>query len=460
MKSTLKIFVVEDEKIMRVSLADDLRDAGYKVQDFEDPREALRIILEEPVDVVITDIKMPEMNGIELLGNIKAAKPDTTVIVITAFSSVCSAVEAIKKGAYDYITKPFQLDEILLTLERVKELRFIKQENSHLKSLFASKYSLNAFVGDGPSVQRVRKLVTTVADSATTVLIEGETGTGKELLANIIHYNSDRCDRVLVKVSCAILAKNVFESELFGHEKGAYTGATTERRGRFELAENGTIFLDDIEDIPLDLQVKLLRVLQEQEFERVGGIKTKKVDVRVIVSTKANLKTLVKNGKFREDLYYRLNVFPIHLKPLRERKEDIPQLVQFFVKQHTSENSLIFHSDAMDCLMNYDWPGNVRELKNNVERLILLSHGKEIDISKISSEILGPDTVIPEICLGKKTLYEMISDIEANIIRQALYVSRDHQARASQMLGIPASTLRTKMNKYRLGSGRINNKNH
>lgn len=454
MKKTLQILIVEDEKIMRVSLADDLREAGYNVLDFEDPIEALGKFQDLPIDVVITDINMPKMDGIQLLSKIKSLKPDTIVIVITAYSSVGSAVEALKKGAYDYITKPFRLDEILLILERVKELQNIRQENVHLRALFNSQYNLSSFVGDGPAVKKTRELVSTVADSSTTVLIEGETGTGKELLANIIHFNSDRQKKRLVKVSCAILSKTVFESELFGHEKGAFTGATNERRGRFELAENGTLFLDDIEDIPLELQVKLLRVLQEKEIERVGGNKTIKTDVRVIAATKVNLKTLVENGKFREDLYYRLNIFPIHLKPLRERKEDIPLLVHHFIKEYNSDLNVSFQTDAMNCLVNYDWPGNVRELKNSVERLTLLANGGQIDISKIPAEIIGSDNIIPENWLGKKPLNEIIDDIEANIIRQALFVTNDHQTRASKILGIPSSTLRTKMNKYGLESGK------
>ena len=446
--SQLRIFVVEDEEILRVSLRDDLRDAGYDVLEFDDPLKVLDKIKKQIVDIVIKDIKMPKMNGLELLDKIKSVKPETTVILITAFGSVDSAVEAMKNGAYDYITKPFKMDELLLVLERVKELHIIKKENVQLRSQFESKYSIDTFIGDDKTTQKMLELVRTVENRSTTILITGETGTGKELLANIIHYNGDRKKNPLIKVSCAVLSRDVFESELFGHERGAFTGAAKERIGRFEGADSGTIYLDDVEDIPIDMQVKLLRVLQEQEFERVGGNETIKVDVRVIASTKVNLKKLIREGRFREDLYYRLNVFPINLPPLWQRKEDIPELINYFVKQLRPELDIVILPEVMDCLKIYSWPGNVRELKNVVERLLLLSGGREIDLSLVPLEILQSDHSVPETILGQKPLHEMIMETEANLIYNALQKTNGSQARAAELLGIPPSTLRTKMNKH------------
>ncbi len=329
----MKIFIVEDEKILRISLIDELQDAGYEVVGFENPNEALEKIQSQEVDVVLTDIKMPGMDGMELLEKIKQKNEQITVIMMTAFGSVDSAVEAMKKGAYDYLTKPFHTDELLLILNRLKEIKSIKNENRQFKQEISQKYSIEAFVGVSQAAKKTKDMIKIVAESDASVLITGETGTGKELVANIIHYNSARKDKILVKVSCAILARDVFESELFGHEKGAFTGAFKERIGRFEQANGGTIYLDDVDDIPLELQVKLLRVLQEKEMERVGGNKTIKINTRVIASTKADLRKLAQEGKFREDLYYRLNVFPIHLLPLRERREDIPLLIDYFLKQ-------------------------------------------------------------------------------------------------------------------------------
>ncbi len=446
----LKIFIVEDEKILRVTLTDDLTDAGYQVKAFSNPIEALNIFKKKPADVVIADIKMPQMDGLELLSKIKSISSSTTVIIMTAFGSVDSAVEAMKKGAYDYITKPFQINEILLLLERVKELTAIRKENIQLRSHFKSKYELAAFVGKSLAVHQTKEMIKTVMNSDATVLITGETGTGKELAANIIHYNSARQHKPFIIVSCAILSREIFESELFGHEKGAFTGATKDRPGRFEMADGGTIFLDDVDDIPLDLQVKLLRVLQERQFERVGGNETINVDVRVLASTKADLKKLVKTGRFREDLYYRLNIFPIHLAPIRERREDISELAEHFFNGFAPESEIQINPEVFKCFMNYLWPGNVRELKNVMERLLLLSKGQEINISYVPKEILQTDTFLPEFSIGSKSLNKIMAEIETNFIQQALQQMHGNQAKAAELLSIPPSTLRTKMEKYNL----------
>ena len=442
------IFVVEDEQILRVTLTDDLVDAGYTVTCFENPIDALTALQKKPVDVLITDIKMPEMSGLELLRRVKSASPTTEVIMMTAYSSVETAVEAMKNGAYDYISKPFKIDELLIILRRIEDLQTVTRENRRLRSVVAGSYQSDAFIGKSPAAQQCLELVRTVANSQTTVLITGETGTGKELLTNVIHYQSNRSKKPLVKVSCAVLSREIFESELFGHEKGAFTGAVNQKRGRFELAQGGTLYLDDVDDIPLELQVKLLRVLQEQEFERVGSSQPVRADVRVIASTKKDLKELVSRGKFREDLFYRLNVFPIHLAPLRERREDIPLLIEHFCRMLAPEKEVNFQPEVLACLQNYHWPGNVRELKNIVERILLLSKDGQIEMSHIPLEILHSEQPIPENSLGTMPLDKMMAEIEANLIKSALLKCGGNQAKAAKLLRIPASTFRTKMVKY------------
>jgi len=446
----MTIFVVEDEHILRVSLVDDLSDAGYQAIGFADGNEAWRALQKQPADVVLTDIKMPGMDGMELLDRIKSKFPHVTVIMMTAYGSVDSAVEAMKKGAYDYLTKPFHSDELLLILQRIQELESIKSENIQLKKQLSGHYPIEAFVGNSHAARQIKEMIRTVAASDASVLITGETGTGKELVANIIHYNSPRKDKPLVKVSCAILARDVFESELFGHEKGAFTGAIKERIGRFEQANGGTIYLDDVDDIPLELQVKLLRVLQEKEVERVGSNQPIPVDVRVIASTKADLRKLIQEGKFREDLYYRLNVFPLHLTPLRERLEDIPVLVRFFIDQLTGGRQFHISPQVIDCLKKYHWPGNVRELKNVVERMLLLARQNEIQPEMVPLEISQPDYSIPEVCLGKMSLDDILNSIEKKLIQDALRQSGGNQTQAAELLQIPPSTLRSKLKKHGL----------
>ena len=332
MNSSTKIFVIDDERIIRVTIADDLRDEGFKVAEFANSKTALRQLTEQYPDIVISDIKMPGMSGIELLQKAIKLCPDTIFIMMTAYGKIEDAVKVMKLGAFDYLTKPFSHEELLLKLSRIKQFNAIKEENKSLKTKLFSAYDFSNYVGSRESFDKISKQVKLVAQSQSTVLLIGETGTGKELITNIIHYNSLRKNKPFIKVSCAILARDIFESELFGHEKGAFTGAENQKMGRFERANGGTLYLDDIEDMPLDLQVKLLRVLEEKEIERLGSTQTIKIDVRIIASTKANLRKLVDEGKFREDLFYRLNVFPIHLLPLRQRKDDIAILAVHFMK--------------------------------------------------------------------------------------------------------------------------------
>jgi DNA-binding NtrC family response regulator len=446
----LKIFLVDDEEIVRVSTADDLKDAGYTVETFDDPTALLKALTKQRADVVITDIKMPQMDGLELLRRIKMHNPDVAVLVMTAFGSVTSAVQAMKLGAYDYVTKPFAMDEIIVKLEKIKEWTSIKNQNIQLRDQLQSKYDFGTIIGNSAAVQETIGLIKTVLNTNTTVLVTGETGTGKELVANVIHYNSNRKNKPFIKVSCAILSQEIFESELFGHERGAFTGAIKEKQGKFELADTGTIYLDDVDDIPLDLQVKLLRVLEEREIEKVGGSNTTKIDVRVIASTKADLKKLVETGKFREDLYYRLNVFPIGLKPLRERKEDILDLFRFFVEQLSSGKSMHIDAKVSEILESYQWNGNVRELRNLVERMILLSPDGKIDITKLPCEMISPNSARTLSNLGTQPLDEILADIESDSIRQAIRLSHGNKAKAAELLGMPASTLRSKIDKYRI----------
>jgi DNA-binding NtrC family response regulator len=448
--SSIKIIIVDDEKILRISLKDNLTDAGFNVIDFENPFSVLEEINRRKYHVVLTDIKMPQINGIELLKKIKEINPEIHVIVMTAYGSIDTAVESMKYGAYDYISKPFKIEELIFKLNRIEEVENIKSQNENLKEIVDSNINTTNFIGNSQSVQSILRIINSVSDSNSSVLITGETGTGKELIANIVHKSSNRSSKPLIKVSCAILSKDVFESELFGHEKGAFTGALKDRAGRFEQANGGTIYLDDIDDIPLHLQVKLLRVLQEQEFERVGGNETIKVNFRCIASTKADLKKLVKEGKFREDLYYRLNVIPINIPSLRERKEDIDDLIAFYLNYFEPVANIQINEYLMNLLKDYSWPGNVRELKNIIERICLLTRSKIFDISHLPLEITQNQSLKSEIDYTNKSLEELVSEYEISIIKKALNLSSGNKAKAAELLQIPATTLRSKIEKYNL----------
>ena len=447
MKRSLKIFVIDDERIIRVTIADDLRDEGFKVYEFSSAKAALFQLNETCPDIIISDIKMPEMNGIEFLEKAKKICPESIIIMMTAFGKKESAVKAMKLGAYDYLTKPFNHDELLLKLKNVKNLTALQNENKKLKSKLFGKYDFSNYIGTTESVEKVFGMVKLVAHSKSTVLLTGETGTGKELVANIIHFNSLRKNAPLIKVSCAILAREIFESELFGHEKGAFTGADSQKIGRFERANGGTLYLDDIDDMPLELQVKLLRALEEREIERVGGAQTIKIDVRIIASTKVELLQLVKEGRFREDLYYRLNVFPIQIPPLRERKNDIKILVDYFMRENSTNPNIKIEKDALEALEFYFFPGNVRELRNIMERLVLLSGNQNILLKHIPYEIINDAPV--QICppIGGKPLNEIISEFEIQVIKLALHKTNNNKAKAAELLEIPSSTLRSKIEK-------------
>lgn len=448
----LKIFVVDDERIVRVTTADDLRDAGYAVREFASGQAAIQYLsdTEEEVDIIITDLKMPNMDGLEFLVKAKDLRPNTFVLLMTAFATVDTAVEAMKLGAYDYISKPFNIEELLLTIARIKELKEVRDENRQLRTQVQKKFDTKNFIGKSRETQKVFDLVEIIANKNTTVLITGETGTGKELLTNIIHFNSNRSKKPLIKVSCAILSREIFESELFGHEKGAFTGAEKQKIGRFELANSGTLYLDDIDDMPFDLQVKLLRALEEGEIERVGGTETIKIDVRVIASTKKDLKQMVNEGKFREDLFYRLNVFPINLPPLRERPNDIELLAAHFVEEFSQGVKIEIHPEAMELIKRHPFSGNVRELKNLMERLVLLAKDSTIDKNILPIDVRFPGKQHTCFYFDNKPLDEILREVETNAISDALLRSGGNKAKAAQILGVPASTLKSRIEKLEI----------
>lgn len=445
----LHVFLVEDEDSLRIPLADDLIDAGYRVQAFSDALTAREAFSAQQPEVIITDIKMPGMNGLEFLQYVKSVNAETVVIVITAHGSISSAVEAMKLGAYDYLTKPFDSDQLAMVMRRAEELIYLRASNRFWNEECKRNSGFGAFIGVSEAARSIKEQVRLVAESNSTVLIQGETGTGKELVANMIHFESLRAKKPFVKVSAAVLSREMFESELFGHERGAFTGALKERPGRFELAEGGTLYLDDADDIPLDLQVKLLRVLEEREFERVGGNRTIKTDVRVIASSKVDLKRRVEDGAFREDLYYRLNVYPILLTPLRSRVEDIRPLVDYWLGHFASGRKLVVHTEVYELLERYNWRGNVRELRNLMERLSLTATAGVIDVSKLPIEVLA-ESDSPTTAQGPIQLEQILAETEIRMITAVLAKCTGNRAQAAKMLGLPVSTLRTKMEKYNI----------
>lgn len=384
------LLIVDDERNYLIVLEDLLSEEGYEVVTAETAPKALEILQSQELDLVITDMKMPGMDGMALLDNIHTQHPDLPVIMMTAYGTIEKAVEAMRKGAFDYIMKPFKNEELKLTIRKgVEHYRLIRQ-NRHLSRELQERYQFSNIIGKSAPMQRIYELIEKVAPTKATVLITGESGTGKELIARAIHYNSTRQDHPFISVNCGALPENLLESELFGHEKGAFSGAVSQRRGRFELAHGGTLFLDEISEMSPSLQVKLLRVLQEMEFERVGGSQTLKVDVRVVAASNRDLKAEIAEGGFRSDLFYRLNVVHIGLPPLRERTDDIPLLVNHFLDKYRKESgrsALEMEPEALRCLFEYSWPGNVRELENVIERAVILAAGDRITVKDFPSEI-------------------------------------------------------------------------
>lgn len=438
------VLLIEDERLMRVTLEDALKSAGYDVLSFGTGTEALKALKNYSFDIAVTDIRLPDIDGFDILQEITRTK-DSQVIVMTAFGTIKDAVEAMKLGAFDYITKPFALDEFLLLIERALEVKRLREENIRLRKDVIQCYSSPNIIGESDGMKRVFTLVEKVSGSDATVLILGESGTGKELVATTVHYRSRRKDRSLIKVNFAALPEGLIESELFGHERGAFTGAVKRKPGRFELANGGTIFLDEIGDLPPATQAKILRVIQERQFERIGGTATLNVDVRIIAATNKNLEEEVKAGRFREDLYYRLNVIPIILPPLRERREDIPELIEFFMDRYRKklEKDVCFSKDAIEMLLAYGYPGNVRELENIIERCITLSMSDVISKDELPSFIRS-DTP------GTKSLFlsDIAADAEKGHIITVLKSTQGNKTKAAEILGISRKNLWEKMNAY------------
>ena len=447
-----RILIVDDEQVQLEMLEGFLVKQGYEAAGAEDGQKALEKFKSGAFDLVLTDFRMPGMDGIQLLREVRRLQPQALVVIMTAYGTVGTAVAAMKEGAYDYLTKPIDLDELLLLIQRVEREVRLGEENRELKEQLREKFKVNFIVSASRQMEEALNLAGRVSQSSATVLILGESGTGKELIARAIHYSSPRADKPFVKVNCAALPENLLESELFGHEKGAFTGAVARRVGRFELADQGSIFLDEIGDLSPTLQMKLLRVLQEKEFERVGSNQTIRSDVRVIAATNRNLEEAIQKGTFREDLYYRLNVVTVSLPPLRERKEDIPLLVEHFLKKYSTENKKKVTSlskEARDLLMRYDFPGNVRELENIVERAVVLCRGEALTTQDLPLNLReGKAEAILEKDRGGRTLPDTLDEIESQLIRKALEGSGGVQTKAAEELGISERVLRYKMKKY------------
>jgi len=456
-----RILVIDDEESIRDLLTDYLESKGFDVVTSPDGESGLARLKESRFDLFLLDLMMPGMSGMDVLRETVSEKIEVPSIIITAHASVQTAVEAVKLGAFDYISKPFDLEDIYLAIKRLLDYTRLQEENRSLKSELKKKNTFNKraldkIIGKSASIQGVIKFVEKIADSDSTVLITGESGTGKELVSKNIHYSSSRSGKPFVPLNCAAIPKDILESELFGHEKGAFTGAINTRIGRFELANQGTLFLDEIGELAPALQVKLLRVLQEREFERVGGIKTLKVDVRIIAATNRNLEKAVEDGLFREDLYYRLNVIPMKLPPLSNMREDIPILIDHFITHMSKRKGRAaptISEEAMKCLTSYNWPGNVRELENFVERMLILKEGEVVSPDdlpeRISSRTVVTKSVSREEVLSSNgvDLNLMLDDIENNMIMQALNISKGVKSKAANLLGLNRTTLIEKMKK-------------
>ncbi len=446
------IMIVEDNDSMRLGMEETLKRDGYRVDAFGDPAKAFEAFQRMSVPLVITDLKMDGMDGMQLLARIKEAAPQTEVVIVSAFGTIDSAVDAMKDGAADFLTKPFSTEELRVRVERVyqridqaREIARLMEEKSLLEEELFEE-----MIGISTPMKQLFKLIQTVAKEDSTILIEGESGTGKELAARAIHQQSMRAGKPFVKLNCGALQDSLLESELFGHEKGAFTGAHRQKKGRFELADGGTLFLDEIGDISPAMQVKLLRVLQEQEFERVGGEETISVDVRIICATHRDLARRIGEGEFREDLYYRLSVIPLKIPSLRERKEDIPALVRHFLARNKRGDAVKTIAPAgIELLMQYSWPGNIRELENLVERLRVISPTDEIDAGLIAGQLSDNPTVMNP-WLENLPLEEAVNAFERNLIVHALKKSDGVKNRAAKLLGVRTSTLYYKLEKYDL----------
>ncbi len=448
------ILLIDDEKNYLLVLEALLKDEGYSVTALSDPETALTFLEESEVDVIITDMKMPKINGREILEHVKQRWPYIPILIITAFGSIESAVQAMRYGAFHYVTKPFANNELLLSIQSAFTLAQANRKYRILYENLEKQYGKHQIIGQSKPIKEVMSLINKAAPSKSTVLITGESGTGKELVARAIHFSSPRNKDPFVSINCMALSPTLLESELFGHEKGSFTGATTLRRGRFEQAHKGTLFLDEIGELTPELQIKLLRVLQERTFERVGGTVEIEVDIRIVAATNQNLQNLIQNGSFREDLFYRLNVIHIPLPPLRERREDIPLLIAHFAEKIAQENSIKtknFSAEALNYLSGYEWPGNIRQLQNVVERSLVLGYNDEITLEDLPPEIQDEEIQFKsavDILPTELNLANTLEKIEAALIRRALVKANFTQVKAAEILGISKSLLQYKLKKY------------
>ncbi|TVM00230.1 MAG: two-component system response regulator [Candidatus Brocadia sp. WS118] len=446
--SVEKVLVVDDDLLGREYLSETLIRNGYEVVSASDGQQALAGVSKEGYDLVFLDMKMPEMGGMEVLEKVKTLSPETVVVLMTAYGTIETAVEAMKKGAYDYIIKPFSPDQVELVIARVNERQKLIMENRYWRSNSNIDEKMNPVFSKNSKMFQIYEQIKRIAQSKASILIQGESGTGKELVARAIHFHSNRYERPFIRVNCAALTETLLESELFGHERGAYTGAISKHLGRFELANEGTLLLDEISEISPNIQAKLLRVLEEEEFERVGGEKTIKIDVRIVATTNRNLIEEIHKGAFREDLFYRLNVVPIYLPPLRERREDIPILVDYYLKKYSIENNVSVKSidtAIMDYFYQYNWPGNVRELKNVIQRAVVMSSSDRLQTEQLNDLFIHQDTKRSE---GIMTGGKAIEDVERDLIYSTLEKTGGNKTKAAELLKITTRTLRNKLNRY------------
>src|SRR5438105_5390932 len=446
-----RILIADDHDSLRRGLAQAIAEAGHDIEEAPNGNAAIEKLHEGFFDVVVSDLKMGGSTGLEVVKTAKQLHPSCAVILMTAFGSVSTAVEAIKAGAFDYVQKPFEIEEMEVKIEKALEMRRMQHQIDYLRHAQGDIYDFERIIGSSGALEKVLGVVRKVAKSNTTVLVRGETGTGKELIAGAVHHNSHRAARNFIKVNCAALQENLLESELFGHEKGAFTGADKQRIGRFEQADGGTLFLDEIGDMSANTQAKILRVLQEHEFERLGGTRTLRVDVRVITATNRNLPQMVANGQFREDLYYRLNVVSIDMPPLRERKDDIPQLANFFLRRFAGELKKKIDGlspDALKLLMRYNWPGNIRELENSIERAVLMSDGSQVTstdlrLGELSTSAAGPNDGSPVVKIPPTGI--ALEEIEKQALIEALKMSNWVQKDAAELLNISPRVMNYKI---------------
>ncbi|MAT39447.1 MAG: two-component system response regulator [Ectothiorhodospiraceae bacterium] len=453
MSQHFSILIIDDEQAQADAIAGYLKKKGYAVTIADSGTAGVRGFENASFDLVLTDYKMPDITGAEVLRKLKEIQPEIPVIVMTAYGSIESAVDLMKQGAFDYLQKPIDLDELTIAIQRAEERATLLSENAMLKQELRQRYSFDNIISQSDEMEAVLNTVARVAPSLASVLICGESGTGKELIARAVHHASNRSDGPFIPVNCAAIPESLFESELFGHEKGAFTGADQRRIGKFEQAKGGTLFIDEVGDIPLPVQVKLLRAIQLREIERLGGTDTISLDVRIVAATNRKLEEMIREGDFREDLYYRLNVITVQLPPLRSRKADIPPLVEHFIAKYCEENgkpALGISKEALDALLRYGFPGNIRELENSIQRAVVMTRGNTITVADLPTQLTAQSESASEkshdLQLGD--LNEKVEALERALIRKALEESSGNQSKAAELLHISERTLRYKLGKY------------